>query len=470
MAAQNITEYERRRLENIKRNDEMLTSLKIHSKLQEISTAVKRERTQSKRYKVSPTKKPRSETSTIIRRSLRVRGQPPDAATINGLKDDFVETPRKSINSKPFSKPFPPNLGPISMRDAYSSDDYDVELSEKILSASSNCESCFDEKLEVSKMIDLDLLKLKPENIARVLPNRILSMKFLPSIDMKMIVAGNNLGNVCFWDIDSDKKGDGIYLFRPHSAPVSGIAVQSFSQAKVFSSGYDGCVRLMDVEKEVFDLLYSSDDAIFSLGQQPNNQKSLYFGEGKGVVNVWDNNAGKSSNSWALHESRINTIDFNPANANVMATSSSDGTACIWDLRKMNKDKPRCIREVLHEKAVNSAYFSPSGGSLATISYDNKIGLSTGATFENITMISHYNHTGRWISPFRAIWSWDDSSLFVGNMRRGVDVISTEQKRTETTLQSPHLSAITCRFDIHPYHVGMLAGATSGGQIYIWTP
>jgi len=31
------------------------------------------------------------------------------------------------------------------------------------------------------------------------------------------------------------------------------------------------------------------------------------------------------------------------------------------------------------------------------------------------------------------------------------------------------MSAIPCRFDAHPYNVGMLAGATSGGKVYIWT-
>lgn len=55
-------------------------------------------------------------------------------------------------------------------------------------------------------------------------------------------------------------------------------------------------------------------------------------------------------------------------------------------------------------------------------------------------------------------------------MKRGVDVISPSQKRSVMTLQSPEMSAIPCRFDAHPYEVGMLAGATSGGQVYLWTP
>ena len=69
----------------------------------------------------------------------------------------------------------------------------------------------------------------------------------------------------------------------------------------------------------------------------------------------------------------------------------------------------------------------------------------------------------------RGIWGWDDSYIFVGNKNKGVDVISAYTKTLVTTLKSPHMSAIPCRFDAHPFIPGMLAGATGKGQVYIWT-
>lgn len=54
-------------------------------------------------------------------------------------------------------------------------------------------------------------------------------------------------------------------------------------------------------------------------------------------------------------------------------------------------------------------------------------------------------------------------------MKRGVDILSPASRKPLYTLQSPHISAIPCRFDAHPYNVGMVAGATSGGQVYVWT-
>lgn len=125
----------------------------------------------------------------------------------------------------------------------------------------------------------------------------------------------------------------------------------------------------MDAEKEVFDLVYSSEYAVFSLSQQPNNVNALYFGEGQGGLNIWDVRSRKSATEWLLHEARINTIDFNPRNPNIMATSSTDGTACIWDLRSMATDKPEPTKVLSHKRAVHSAYFSPSGSSLATTRY-----------------------------------------------------------------------------------------------------
>lgn len=125
----------------------------------------------------------------------------------------------------------------------------------------------------------------------------------------------------------------------------------------------------MDAEKEVFDLVYSCEDTIFSLSQQPNNANCLYFCEGYGGLSIFDRRTGNCPTKWSLHDARINTIDFNPGNPNIMATSSTDGTACIWDLRSINADKPKALKTVSHKRAIHSAYFSPYGRSLATTRY-----------------------------------------------------------------------------------------------------
>ncbi|KAL3535031.1 hypothetical protein ACH5RR_003492 [Cinchona calisaya] len=483
MAPQKLTEYERRRLENIKRNDQMLAALNIRSKLSQLSQSTKRAQTKS--YKVSPEKKQRTETPIVLRRSLRARGVAPDPLSAGGLKDDFDET-QNSISKKNSKLDSETTLmkrayekGPISMRDAYRTDASDRKLIETILDCSTELRlSEGNEVLGSSKLgrkvrgsIDIATMKLEPENIARVVPGRIMNLKFLPTTDARIVVVGNKFGDVGFWNVNAeDEDEDGIYLYHPHPAPISGIVCNSFSLSKIFTSCYDGFIRLMDMEKERFDLVYTSDYAVFSMSQKPDDLNSLYFGEGNGELSIWDARTGKSSSSWSLHQYRINTIDFNPQNTNIMATSSTDGTACIWDLRNVGVNGPASLKTIRHERAVHSTYFAPSGRFLATTSADDMVGLFSGDTYENMTMVYHNNQTGRWISSFRGIWGWDDSYVFIGNMRRGVDVISTTGKDVVATLQSEHMSAIPCRFDMHLYEVGMLAGATSGGQVYIWKP
>ncbi|KAG8367544.1 hypothetical protein BUALT_Bualt16G0082900 [Buddleja alternifolia] len=492
-----MTEYERRRLENIKRNDEMLAALKIQSRLNDLSTvSAKRQSVQSKSYKRSPVKKAKTESPVVLRRSLRTRGVPPDAATAGGLNDDIDdEKQMKKIphfHSFSENKKSPRELGPLSMRDAYTGDDgLDQKLVETISRCSKKsklsednivyCDSTnnleknddfegFKARKGSRGSVDVEALRLKPDNIARLVPGRIMSAKFFPTTDMQMVVVGNKFGDVGFWNVNATKEdGDGIYVYHPHSGPVSGIAIDPFSISKMYSSCYDGFIRLMDVEKGVFNMVYSSEYTIYSISLSPYDTRSLYFSEGKGGVSMWDARAGKPSLSWDLHEDRINTIDFNSENDKIMATSSTDGTACIWDLRHVNADKPTALKIVSHKRAVHSAYFSPTGKFLATTSLDDKVGLSSGANYENTSMVYHYNQTGRWISTFRGIWGWDDSSIFIGNMKRGVDVISVSGKKPVATLQSDLMTAITCRFAAHPYNVGTLAGATSGGQVYIWT-
>ena len=138
---------------------------------------------------------------------------------------------------------------------------------------------------------------------------------------------------------------------------------------QIFSSCYLGFIRLMDAEKKVFDLVHSSDDSIYSLSQRSDDAKCLYFSKCHGGLNIWDERIGKCSTQWNLHGHGINSIDFNSDNYNIMATSSSNGTACIWDLRSISVDQPKTLKKASHKRAVQSAHFSPSGSSLTTTRY-----------------------------------------------------------------------------------------------------
>ncbi|WVZ11048.1 hypothetical protein V8G54_015578 [Vigna mungo] len=487
MKPQKLTDYELQRLQNIRRNDEMMAALKLHSKATQLSN-FKRQRVETKSNRVKLEKKPKTETPIVIRvrRSLRTRGIPPDC---EGLDRDSV-APTTPSEEKP---PSVVSLGPLSMATARESAHSDSSFIESLMGMAQDVSV---PKGNAGDSLELESLSLDSDNIARVVSGRITNVRFFPTSSVKMIAAGNKFGNIGFWNMGENE----IHLYRPHNAPISGILIQPHCISKIYTSCYDGVLRLMDAEKEIFDLVFESDETIYALSQPPNETNCLYLAEGSGGLTMWDNRAGKRSSQWDLHDSRINTIDFNCQNPHIVATSSSDATACTWDLRYANRNDLTALRTFTHKRSVQSAYFSPSGGSLATTSLDNTIGIYSGVNLEDTAVISHFNQTGRWLSTFRygfwevseagfyisnrlqlsarredflfgikAKWGWDDKYLFIGNMNRGVDVVSAVQRKIVMTLESPHISAIPCRFDINSNEVGMLVGATSGGQLYVWT-
>ncbi|XP_021899375.1 WD repeat-containing protein 76 [Carica papaya] len=384
MALEKLTEYERKRLENIKRNDEMMAALRIHSKAAELSAATNRKRV-SKSYKSSPEKKPKSDNPVIIKRSLRTRGMPPDS---DGLSDELLESVDKARKSRSPEKPSPKIMGPLSMMDACSETGTNKKFIDTVLCFAKK--SRFDFSAEEEKSQFVVMVKERKPQLGASAEEQSLQLGALKEEEKPEL------------DVSVKEK---VACSRPSTREMNDLREETdekeVNPSLIFTSCYDGFIRLMDAEKEVFELVHVSEQTIYSLSQRPSDAKSLYFGEGPGSLNIWDLRTGRSSANWELHDGRINSIDFNSQNPYIMATSSSNGTACIWDLRSMNSVNPKTLRRVDHERAVHSAYFSPSGSSLATTSFDNKIGILSGINFGDTSMIYHHNQTGRWISSFK---------------------------------------------------------------------
>ncbi|KAL5985451.1 hypothetical protein ACLOJK_027435 [Asimina triloba] len=368
--ASNLTEYEQRRLENIKRNEEMMASLKLRHMSTHLPSASKRQKIE-KGYKSNLEKKPKSETPIVIRRSLRSSGIPPDAVSAKGLQSELADSPQKPTNPSVGADHSIRESGPLRLQQAYNGTQASYLQFINTISGMSENVPLSSSKKGTAACYDLGALDLKQENVARLVPSRIFTVGFFPFVGRTVIFAGDKGGNVGFWDVDCEERaGNGLYLYSPHSAPVSGILVQHFL-TKIFTSSYDGFIRLMNITEETFNMVYSGNDAIFSISQRPLDVNSLYFGEGQGMLKAWDERAGKIASEYELHDRRINSIDFSTANTNLMATSSTDATACLWDVRRIGRNQPQCIKTVHHKRAVHSAYFSPSGSCLATTSFDS---------------------------------------------------------------------------------------------------
>uniref|UniRef100_J3MRU9 Uncharacterized protein n=2 Tax=Oryza brachyantha TaxID=4533 RepID=J3MRU9_ORYBR len=259
----------------------------------------------------------------------------------------------------------------------------------------------------------------------------------------------------------------------PHLGPVGAIVAHPATPQKIYSCSYEGEMCLMDLERENFNITQLSDYPIFSLCQAPNSPSCLYFGERRDLK-LFDERMGKVSTICNAHAGRINSIDFHPENTYMLATSSRDGTACIWDLRTMKKEAESLV-VLEHHRGLQSAYFSPSGCMIATTSLDATVRVFSVDNFENSHTVERNNSICRCLSTFKAIWGWNDTDLFIGNTTRAIDVISVDLNDTcitatnNASLVSEHMISIPYRFSAHPYKVGHIACSSSGGKVFLWT-
>ncbi|XP_074311279.1 DNA damage-binding protein cmr1-like isoform X2 [Silene latifolia] len=367
------------------------------------------------------------------------------------------------------------NKGPITMRSVYDGDEESHDSFMKRLRALEMNPVTNVGRAAVQEPVKLESFNLVSENVTKIVPHELTVIRFLPILDTTVVVAGSRFGSLGVWEAtsrDADEFSKVVHLYRPHSSAVFGISAHPFSPTKVYLCCGDGLLRLMNIGREEFDLLYSSisGSAIYSISQPPDDANSMYIGEGLGGLNLYDERAGKIINSWLLHKDRINSIAFNPSNTNVLATASTDALACLWDLRKMNNQHSECkaFKAFTRERSIHSAYFSPSGSCLAITSAGHMISVLSGADFEDNRII-HRSHLGYTpISCSRAIWGWDDTYLYMGCKKRRVEVLSVPQGKTTATLESSLVSSIPFQFDAHPCMVGMLASA-SFGTVFLWT-
>ncbi|KAJ4791992.1 DNA damage-binding protein cmr1 [Rhynchospora pubera] len=424
-------DYEQLRQENIKRNKEMIASI-LHQKSQLAALLAPPKPTRSLSKPTTPKPPP-----ATLRRSLRSRGLPP----------------------------------PLAFTDAFLGSDSWRHLVD-VTCLSGERREIGDSDNEVSFGLDARVeLGLKKGNVRTVGNDRIVIVRFLPLLSRSIVVSGSEQGSLGFWDAgvngeDGEGDSDGVYVSFPHNSHVSGISVHPSSVGKIYSSCHDGDLCLMDMEKEMFDIIHTSEFSIFSLSQLPHDDNSLLLGY-EGKVKSFDGRTGKIIDVWEMHEQRVNTIDVHPGNSNLVATCSADGFVRIWDLRCLGKEQPKSIKEVAHNRAVQSAYFSPNGNGLVSTSTEDTIRIWGGPHFENLSIVKHNNKAAGRLSSFRAIWGWNDSYIFIGNIQRAIDVISTENNIT-TPLKSEYMTNVPCRFATHPYKEGLLACA-GGGKLFLWT-
>merc|ERR1719163_1453528 len=355
--------------------------------------------------------------------------------------------------------------------------------------SSSSSSSCF-------TPAQLCQLRLAEADVAKVVKDGGVHVKFLPRADTLLVGIGDKKGHIGFWSIDGippppllppsssssssslktssggGGSSDGVFLFRPHTQYISGIHWLPASSSSLLSSSYDGTVRKLDLQKQTFLCVYGSEEEDeFSAMCCSSNESTVYLGDTNGNFSILDVRTEKNMSApLGLHDKKVNTISIDSKHENTIVTSSSDGKVLLWDIRRLKKGaKP--VSALPQTRVCQAAYFAPNGSSKVVVTcYDDSIQVwdcTKPASSERVLKIRHDNHTGRWVIPFRADWTPDGLGFHVGAMNRSLEIFNAENGKKNIGYQSEFLTAIPSRNTIHPL-LPIIAGVTNSGRVHIW--
>jgi len=361
-------------------------------------------------------------------------------------------------------------------------------------------------------------LSLAENDCVKFLPDRIFSLQFHPSHSNVILAAGDKWGRIGIWNIGrnlaenskpeeseeeeeisdeeipsptkkgkieeksgsessaedeesqeeetSDEISQNIVIYEPHSKPVT--CVQWLGVDRLFSCGYDGRVRCLNLEKETFEEMHVHNKAVMWVATENLPENTALFALETGGVLSYDIRTKKHV-SHQLREKKIYNVDVHK-NGNIFSTSCLDSTVCLWDKRKIAKEKP--LAWFTASKSITSAFFSKAEGNrIVATSYDNHLYCWDDVIkkgLENLTSINHNNNTGRWLTGFKPYWHPTTDDVFsVGSMDRSVEFFSASSGKRLNKINSDLMTTVP---SLNAFHsaTNMMASSNASGRVYLW--
>ncbi|MDE2722225.1 MAG: hypothetical protein OXI59_02485, partial [Gemmatimonadota bacterium] len=173
--------------------------------------------------------------------------------------------------------------------------------------------------------------------------------------------------------------------------------------ATLASGGYDGTVRLWDVETRENIATLRHTDLVSSVSFSPSG-KILASGAWDNTVRLW-NIATRANITTLRHTGQVHSVMFSPDGTTLASAGGGyDGTVRLWDVETREN-----IATLRHTGFVSSVSFSPDGTTLASGASDTMVRLWDVGTRKNIATIS--GHTG---SVYSIAFSPDGTTLASG--------------------------------------------------------
>lgn len=457
----NLT-YEQQRAKRMKKNEEILENLGLTQIAKTLATSIQK----SKIEKKSSVKK--SINLKPERRSLRIANLPaPQDYHLPG------ENELKSNNSEKDDYNKFKDQSSIKMPEEDS--DFVEKLSDDlaIKEAVNDFHKLPNHKfVHVLKSLDMNTPSLK------VCEKRIYSLAIHPSETSLIIAAGDMRGNLSLYN----NRNSEMREYRLHDAPINCISFCTWDSHKLFSTSHDGSVRCGDMDKRTFDIIYKRDwkgnkqSRMNHATWHTEFERNLLIGGGTGHVDVIDiRTPDKIINTAWCHERSVRTVQCHPLEKHHFLTSSGIGEVSLWDIRNMTDKLINPVLQFEHPKSLTSAFFSDSGTKMVSTCNDDKIRIFNTNTLNSsatqpIKIIPHNNHTGRWLSVFKAKWNpGRDNEFFIGSMitPKRIQVYNCAGHVLHN-LMSTDMTTYCPVIEVHPTQA-IYVGGNGSGRLHIFS-
>ncbi|KAG9251805.1 WD repeat-containing protein [Emericellopsis atlantica] len=506
--------FERRRLENIKANREVLTDIsKTAKKVMPERPAPKPSAPRTKRTSdVTPTRR-NTPRATRTRTSSRLAGLDAEDETLKRKMEIETEHQAMQAKAKKMRHNGELNLGDIAVEGRKFGNGV-AGIKDLFRGAEPGVRTFTED--DVTETTDKSLKELRGQmsalelyehwlpNEIKICPQRIYSLGFHPTEDKPVVFAGDKEGNMGIFDGSQERPAEDdededtkepdpvISAFKTHQRTITGFVFPPNDSNAVYTSSYDSSIRKMDLEKGTSVQIWAPEDhdedlPLSALDMPSNEPNILYFSTLSGTCGRYDIRDPKSTDIWRLSDHKIGGFSLHPLQPHLLATASLDRTLKIWDCRKITGKgdlrHPALMGEHESRLSVSHAAWS-AGGHLATSSYDDTIKIhsfpecSTWKTGHDITpksmapahTIRHNNQTGRWVTILKPQWQKaprDGIQKFViGNMNRFVDVFASDGSQL-AQLDGEGITAVPAVAHFHPSQ-RWVAGGNGSGKLCLW--
>ncbi|XP_045561910.1 DNA damage-binding protein 2 isoform X3 [Salmo salar] len=271
------------------------------------------------------------------------------------------------------------------------------------------------------------------------------------------LAVGSKGGDVVLWD----------YSVINKTSFIQGLFTSSVRGTTTLQD-FNGTTLRVFTNTESWDLWYCCVDVSLS-------RQMLVTGDNIGRVLLLGMDGHQVFNE-KLHKAKVTHAEFNPRCDWLMATASVDHTVKLWDLRNI-KDKNSYLHEMVHDKAVNSAYFNPVDCSklLTTDQYDQIRVYSSSDWSTPQRIIQHPHRQFQHLTPIKASWHplydlmvvgrYPDERVCPGALRT-IDIYDANTGELACQLLDPNAPGIISVNKFNP--MGDVLGSGMGVNILVW--